>query len=65
MAAYRAGGLPYRLAARWAYGELLAIYRGRHYRGGERTPPPGIPPAEGLRAAEAALREVRGAYEEA
>jgi hypothetical protein len=63
MAAYRSGGVPYREAARWTYGELLAVYRGRHWRRGEPTKAPDMPAGEALARAEAALREIRGAYE--
>jgi hypothetical protein len=64
MAAYRSGGIPYRQAARWTYGELLAVYQGRQYRNGKRTREPDIPAGDGLKAAEAALREIRGVYDD-
>jgi hypothetical protein len=63
MAAYRGGGVPYRLAARWTYGELLAVYQGHHWKKGRPTKAPDIPAGEALAWAEAALREIRGAYE--
>jgi hypothetical protein len=62
MAAYRGGGVPYREAARWTYGELLAVYKGRHWRGGEPTKAPDIPAAAALGHAGAVLRELEGAY---
>jgi hypothetical protein len=64
MVTYHSGGIPYRMAARWTYGELLATYRGRHYRNGKQTKAPDIPADEGLKRAEAALREIRRVYEE-
>jgi hypothetical protein len=63
MAAYYGGGVPYREAARWTYGELLAVYQGRHWSRGKPTRAPGIPAGEGLAYVEAALREIREAYE--
>jgi hypothetical protein len=62
MAAYRGGGVPYRDAARWTYGELLAVYKGLHWRGGEPTRAPDIPAAAALKRAEAVLRELEGVY---
>lgn len=62
MAAYRSGGVPYRPAARFTYGELLAAYKGRHYTAGKPTGKPGIPAASALARAEAWLRELEGAY---
>jgi hypothetical protein len=62
MTAYYAGGVPYRVAARWTYGELLAVYRGRHWSGGKPTRKPDIPAAEALKRAEAALREIKEVY---
>jgi hypothetical protein len=64
MAAYRSVGVPYQQAARWTYGELLAVYRGKHWRNGKKTRAPDIPVEEGLTYARKALTEIRRVDEE-
>jgi hypothetical protein len=63
MAAYHGGGVPYNEAARFTYGELRAIYRGRHWTGGKPTPAPDIPEREAAELARSVLREIQGTYE--
>jgi hypothetical protein len=62
MAAYHSGGVPYREAARWTYGELLAVYKGRQWGTGKRTGPPAMPAEKALARAAAVLREIEGVY---
>jgi hypothetical protein len=63
MTAYHGGGVPWREAARWTYGELLASYRGRHWTRGKPTRAPAIPAGEALEYARKALGAIRGVYE--
>jgi hypothetical protein len=60
MAAYCGGGVPYREAARWTYGELLAACKGRHWRCGKPTKVPDMPATAALKRAGEVLREMEG-----
>jgi hypothetical protein len=66
MAEYKLGGAEYRAAARFAYREIRAVYRGRHWTNGLLTKPPeGVLMEEALKRAESAIRELAAVYGEA
>jgi hypothetical protein len=64
MAAYRLGGVPYKEAARYTWGELAAAYKGFLWKGGKPVPAPDIPEREAAARARRVLRDIQGAYEE-